>query len=66
MTVSIYHINHLMKSYFKNSRSTAKGNKDVLQSVNDMVSLSTAGRKRLYEMMKEQAIGQAKIQYKGK
>lgn len=62
MTVSVYHINYLMKSYFKQTRLTNQTNERVQQSVRDSVALSEAGKKRLFEKMKEHAIDQIKMQ----
>lgn len=66
MTITTYHINHIMKSYFKQTRSIDQGSKKVQQSISDTVRLSKAGRKRIFERMKENTIDQVKIQYIGK
>lgn len=55
-----------MKSYFKQTRSINQGSREVQQLVSNSVKLSTAGKKRLFERMKENAIDQIKIQYKGR
>ncbi len=66
MIITQYHINHVMKSYFKQTRSINQGSREAQQLVSDSVKLSTAGKKRLFERMKENAIDQIKIQYKGR
>ena len=66
MTITIYHINHVMKSYFKQDRSISQESKKVKQSINDTVKLSSAGRERIFKKMKEHALDQVIIQSKGK
>jgi len=66
MTVSTYHINHLIKTYFKQTRLINQARKNVQQSMSDTVRLSTAGKRRLFEKMKEHAIDQVKVHYGGK
>ena len=66
MTITTYHINHVMKSYFKQDRSNSLESKKVIQSVNDTVRLSAAGRKRIFKKMEEHALDQVMIQSKGK
>jgi hypothetical protein len=51
-----------MKSYFKQIRLPNQTNERVQQSVRDSVALSEAGKKRLFEKMKEHAIDQIKMQ----
>ena len=59
MTITIYHINHVMKSYFKQDRSISQESKKVKQSINDTVKLSSAGRERMFKKMKEACLGSA-------
>ena len=66
MTVSTYHINHLIKTYFKQTRLINQARKNVQQSMSDTVRLSTVGKRRLFEKMKDNAIDQVKAQYGGK
>lgn len=66
MTITTYHINHVMKSYFKQDRSISQESRKVEQSINDTVKLSAAGRKRIFKKMKEHALDQVIIQSKGK
>ena len=62
MTVTTYQINNLMKSYSRQNRIVDQGRKKVTQIVNDTVKISSSGKKRIFERMKEQAIDQIKIQ----
>ena len=66
MTVTTYHINHLMKSYSRQNRLVDQGRKKVEQIVNDTVKISSAGKKRIFERMKEKAIDQINIQNREK
>ena len=66
MTITTYHINHMMKSYFSQNKSINRENRRIQQSVTDTVRLSTAGRKRIFKKMKEHALDQVIIQSKGK
>lgn len=66
MTVSTYHINHLIKTYFKQTRLINQARKNVQRSMSDTVRLSTVGKRRLFEKMKDNAIDQVKVQYGGK
>ncbi len=66
MTVTTYNINHLMKSYSRQNRLVDQERKKVEQTVNDTVRISSAGKKRIFERMKEQAIDRIKIQNKEK
>ncbi|KPJ57682.1 MAG: hypothetical protein AMJ42_04480 [Deltaproteobacteria bacterium DG_8] len=66
MIVNTYHINHLFKTYFKQTRLINQARKNARKSISDTIRLSTAGKKRLFEKMKEQAIDQVKIHYGGK
>ena len=66
MTITTYHISHLIKSYFKQNRFINQERRDIKQSVSDTVRLSAAGKKRIFEKMKEQTIDQAIIQNREK
>jgi hypothetical protein len=66
MTITTYHINHVMKSYFKQDRSIGQESRKVKQSINDAVKLSAAGRERIFKKMKKHALDQVIIQSKGK
>jgi len=66
MTITTYHINHVMKSYFRQDRSISQEKRKVKQSINDTVKLSSAGRERIFKKMKEHALDQVIIQSKGK
>jgi phosphoribosyl-ATP pyrophosphohydrolase len=66
MTITTYHINYMMKSYFSQNKSMNRENRRIQQSVTDTVRLSTAGRKRIFKKMKEHALDQIIIQTKGK
>ena len=66
MTITTYHINHVMKSYFKQGRSISQESGKVKQPINDTVKLSAAGRKRIFKKMKEHALDLVIIQSKGK
>jgi phosphoribosyl-ATP pyrophosphohydrolase len=66
MTITTYHINYMMKSYFSQNKSMNRENRRIQQSVTDTVRLSTAGRKRIFKKMKEHALDQVIIQTKGK
>ncbi len=66
MTITTYHINYMMKSYFSQNKSINRENRRIQQSVTDTVRLSTAGRKRIFKKMKEHALDQIIIQTKGK
>jgi len=66
MTVTTYQINNLMKSYSRQNRIVDQGRKKVAQIVNDTVKISSSGKKRIFERMKEQAIDQIKIQNREK
>jgi phage-related tail protein len=66
MTVTTYQINNLMKSYSRQNRIVDQGRKKVTQIVNDTVKISSSGKKRIFERMKEQAIDQIKIQNREK
>ncbi len=66
MTITTYHINYMMKSYFSQNKSMNRENRRIQQSATDTVRLSTAGRKRIFKKMKEHALDQIIIQTKGK
>ncbi len=66
MTITTYHINYMMKSYFSQNKSMNRENRRTDQSVTDTVRLSTAGRIRIFKKMKEHALDQVIIQTKGK
>jgi phage-related tail protein len=66
MSVTTYQINNLMKSYSRQNRIVDQGRKKVTQIVNDTVKISSSGKKRIFERMKEQAIDQIKIQNREK
>jgi phosphoribosyl-ATP pyrophosphohydrolase len=66
MTITTYHINYMMKSYFSQNKSMNRENRRIQQSVTDTVRLSTAGRKRIFKKMKEHALDQVIIQTKRK
>ena len=66
MSITTYHINHVMKSYFKQDRSISQESGKVKQSINNTVKLSSAGRERIFNKMKEHALDQVIIQSKGK
>jgi phosphoribosyl-ATP pyrophosphohydrolase len=66
MTITTYHINYMMKSYFSQNKSMNRENRRIQQSVTDTVRLSTAGRKRIFKKMKEYALDQVIIQTKRK
>lgn len=66
MTITTYHINYMMKSYFSQNKSMNRENRRIQQLVTDTVRLSTAGRKRIFKKMKEHALDQVIIQTKGK
>ena len=66
MTITTYHINYMMKSYFSQNKSMNRENRRLEPSVTDTVRLSTAGRKRIFKKMKEHALDQVIIQTKGK
>ncbi len=66
MSVTPYQINNLMKSYSRQNRIVDQGRKKVTQIVNDTVKISSSGKKRIFERMKEQAIDQIKIQNREK
>jgi hypothetical protein len=61
MTVTTYQINNLMKSYSRQNRVVDQERKKVAQIVNDTVKISSSGKKRIFERMKEQAIDQIRI-----
>ena len=66
MSVTTYQINNLMKSYSRQNRIVDQGRKKVTKIVNDTVKISSSGKKRIFERMKEQAIDQMKIQNREK
>ncbi len=66
MTITTYQINHLMKSYARQNRVVDQGRKKVAQVVNDTVKISSSGKKRIFERMKEQAIDKIKLQNREK
>jgi len=62
MTITTYHINHLMKRYSRQIRLIDQGRKGTPKTVSDTVKISAEGKKRIIERMKEQAIDQVTIQ----
>lgn len=66
MTITTYHINYMMKSYFSQNKSINRENRRIQQSMTDTVRLSTAGRKRIFKKMKEHALDRVIIKSKGK
>ena len=66
MTITTHQIDHLMQSYTRQSRLVDHDKNKVQKAVADTVTLSSAGRKRIFERMKEQAIDQLKIQNREK
>ncbi len=65
MTVSTYHIDHLFKTYFKQTRLINQARKNTRLSIIDTVRLSKAGKKRMFERVKEHAIDQVRIHIEG-
>jgi len=66
MSITTYHINSLMKSYSRQNRLVEQGRNQVEQMVKDTVRISSSGKKRIFERMKEQAIDRIKIQNREK
>jgi len=66
MTITTYQINNLMHSYSRQNRLVEQGRNKIEKIVNDTVRISSSGKKRIFERMKEQAIDQIKIQNREK
>ena len=66
MAITTCNVNNLMKSYTKQTRFIAQRRKNVQQSMIDTIRLSTEGKKRLFERMKQQAVDKIKIQHREK
>ncbi len=66
MAITTCNVNNLMKSYTKRTRLITQRIKNVQQSMIDTIILSTEGKKRLFERMKEQAADKIKIQHREK